>query len=204
MGKKGGDDAGKDARKDEKRRQARIRQGTKRVGSIFGKQFNDDFFKNQQSSYINYATPQLTNQFGDAEKELTYALARSGTLESSSRADLAAQLRETFDINRQKIGDEALSYATKSRTSVEDARANLIAMLNATGDVQGATSGALTRAKALSQPPAYTPLANMFADFTETLGRRAAAERSYAMSGGGGVPGASLFGGGGGSVRVRR
>lgn len=203
MGKKGAGDDAKQARQDEQARQQRIREGTKRIGDIFGKQFNDQFFTDTQGKYMAYATPQLAEQHGDAQKELTYALARSGTLESSSRADLASKLQQQYEIQRQKVADEALGYKTKAMTGVEDARSNLIAMLNATGDAQGAANAAMTRAKALSQPPAYSPLANLFADFTGALGARAAAERSYAMAGAAGAPGVRSFSPGG-SVRVRR
>ena len=68
-------------------------------------------------------------------------------------------------------------------------------MLNATGDAQGAANSALARASALSQPAAQSPLAQMFADFTSTLGATAAAERSWVASGGqAGSPGLGLFG----------
>jgi hypothetical protein len=57
-------------------------------------------------------------------------------------------------------------------------------MLNATGDAQGAATSAVARSAALSQPAAYSPLSNLFADFTGALGTQAAAERAYAYGGG--------------------
>lgn len=180
MSKKGGNDEAARARQEEQERQQRIRSGTSRVGGIFDKQFNSDFFNRQQGNYLNYATPQLDDQHRDAQKELTYALARAGTLESSSRADLGGELQKKYGIARQKIADDALAYKNKSRTSVEDARANLIAMLNNTGDAEGAAQAAIRRSEALSQPAAYSPLSQMFQDFTASLGSNAAAERSYA------------------------
>jgi hypothetical protein len=184
MGKKGGGNEAKQAREDEQARQERIRQGTTRVGSIFDSQFNDDYFDNRRQSFLDYAAPQLEDQYGKAQKELTYSLARGGLMNSSARADKVGELQQLYDLNKQQIADEALSHSTQARNSVEDARSNLIATLNATGDAEGAASSAITRASALSKPAAYSPLAQLFADFTSGLGTQAAMERANFYSGG--------------------
>ena len=145
--------------------------------------FGGDFFANRRKSYLDFAAPQVADQYGKAGEELTFALARSGLLESSSRASKAAELKKLYDINKQKVADEALSYETQARTSVEDAKQNLIQMLNTTGDVQGTVNSAISRASALSKPPAYSPISQLFADFTNALGAQAAQERSFAAGG---------------------
>jgi hypothetical protein len=147
--------------------------------------FDDNFFSGRRQAYIDYASPQLEEQYGDAQKQLTYALTRSGNLDSSMRADKSAELQKMYDLNKQKIADDALSYETQSRNAVEDARSNLIATLNATGDAQGAANAALARSQALSQAPAYNPLSQLFTDFTAGLGTQAAMERAEAASQGG-------------------
>ncbi|QOG06407.1 hypothetical protein IGS74_18060 [Aureimonas sp. OT7] len=145
--------------------------------------FNDDFFNRQRQNYIDYATPQLDQQYGDANKQLTFSLTRSGLFDSSVRGEKASDLQRAYDLNKQKIADDALSHSTQSRNAVEDARANLISMLNATGDAEGAANAALARSQALSQAPSFSPLTSLFADFTNGLGVQAAAERSYAAGG---------------------
>lgn len=172
------------ARIDESMRQERVRQGTERIGSIFDGQFNDDFFDQRRDAFVNYATPQLEDQFGDAQKQLTFALARGGLLDSSVRADKSAELQKKYDLNKQQIADKALSSSTESRNAVEDARSNLVATLNATGDAQGAANSAISRASALSQPASFSPLTQLFSDFTAGLGQQAALERAAAYSGG--------------------
>ena len=147
--------------------------------------FDDDFFSGRRQAYIDYASPQLEEQYGDAQKQLTFALTRSGNLDSSMRADKSAELQKMYDINKQKIADDALSYETQARNSVEDARSNLIATLNATGDAQGAANAALARSQALSQSPSYSPISQLFTDFTAGLGTQAAMERAEAASQGG-------------------
>lgn len=147
--------------------------------------FNDQFFTDRRDAYLGYATPQLEDQYTKAQKELTYALDRAGLLDSSARAQKASELQKLYDLNSQQIADQAQSYSDQTRNSVEDARANLIATLNATGDATGVANQALTRASILSQPAAYSPLSQLFSSFTAGLGTQAALERANYYSGGG-------------------
>jgi hypothetical protein len=171
------------ARRAEDKRQADIRRGTKDINATFDSQFGDKFFNKQGKAYRDYAMPQLETQRADAAKELTFSLARSGLLDSSSRSNLEAELQRTYDLQRQDIADKAQATANQARTSVEDARTNLITTLTATGDAKGAAQGAINRAQTLAQPQAYSPLASLFANFTAGLGTQAAAERSFNAGG---------------------
>lgn len=181
---KGGGNEAALARADEQARQARIRQGTIDVNKTFDTQFDDSFYGNRRKAFLDYATPQVEDQYGDAQRELTFALDRAGLLDSSVRGSKAADLQKKYDLTKQQVGDQALSYENQTKASVEDARSNLIAMLNATGDAQGAANSAITRASALTQPAAFSPLTNLFADFTSTLGTQAALEKANYYSGG--------------------
>lgn len=183
MGKKSGGNEAALARKDEQERQARIRAGTERVNTIFDGQFNDSFFDGQAKRYTDYAMPQVDEQRGKANKELTFALSRSGQLEGSTRADLSGELQKRYELQSQKVRDDALAFGTNARNNVEGARTDLVGMLNATGDAEGAARSAISRSAALSQPAAYSPITNLFADFTAGLGTQAAAERAFAYGG---------------------
>jgi len=185
------------ARYEEDARQQRIREGTERVNGIFEGNFNPDFFTNRKQSFLDYATPQLEDQRSAAEKELTYSLARAGTLDSSIRANKFGELQKLYDTNKQQIADKALSYETDARNNVENARSGLLSTLNATGDAEGAANSSLSRAAALSAPEAFSPLSQLFASFTSALGTQAAQEKAAAMSGGSYTPkyNTGLFGG---------
>lgn len=198
--KSGGNEAAL-ARQEEQKRQAQIRAGTKRVNSIFDTQFDDAFFTGRKDAYLNYATPQLEDQYGQASKQLTFALDRAGQLDSSVRGAKMSELQKLFDTNKRGIADEALAQESSARNAVEDARAGLISSLNATGDAQGATSAALARSQALSAPAAYSPLTQLFVDFTNGLGIQAAQERAAAAGGAPSRYNTNLFGGAG-RVRV--
>lgn len=181
-------------------------------GKIFGsatpdgKGFNDAYYAKRRQAFLDYANPQLEDQYGDAQKELTFALTRSGLLDSSVRGEKVSELQKAYDLNKQQIADEAVASEGQARNAVEDARANLIAMLNATGDATGAANAALARSAALSKPAAYSPMSQLFGDFTATLGTQAALERANAYSGGsvGGRYSTGLFAPSSKSVAVGR
>ncbi len=189
--KSGGNEAAL-ARADELARQKRIREGTANINTIFDGQFNDGYFDAQRQRYIDYAMPQVEDQRGKAGKELLFAMDRAGQTEGSARADLAGELQKRFELQSQKVRDDGLAYGAQARTNVEGARTDLVAMLNATGDAEGAASSAIARSAALSQPAAYSPISNLFADFTGALGTQAAAERAR-YYGGAGTPGSARY-----------
>jgi hypothetical protein len=184
MGGKSGSNEAEKARKEEERRQQEIREGTRKVNSVFDSQFTDDYFNTQRQNYIDYANPQLEDQYGKAQEELTYALARAGNLDSSMRGQKVGELQQLYDLNKQKVADDAHAYSNQAKGNVEDARSNLITTLNATGDAKGAANSAISRAAVLSQPAAYSPLTELFTNFTAALGTQAALEKANYYSGG--------------------
>lgn len=189
MAKKGGsDDAAAvnaaQARQAEQERQAKIREGTARIDDLFRTNFTDDFFKKRQDAYTEFATPQLETQLADARKQLIFSLDRSKLLDSSVRASKEAELEREAGTQRQAIADKALATGNEARDAVESSRADLIKMLNSTGDVEGAVNSSLTRSAALSQPQQFSSLAPLFSNFTSALGTQAAAERAQYYSNG--------------------
>lgn len=156
-------------------------------GKLYGGNggFNSSYYDGIAQSYLDYANPQLTDQHNDANRQMQFDLARTGKLDSSSRATKGADLQQAYDLGQQQIADKALGQKNQAKGAVEDARASLISQLNATGDATGATNAAINRISALSQPAGgYDMLTGLFSDFTGSLGGRYAQERAYAASGG--------------------
>lgn len=171
-------------RNEEADRQERVRTGSKRIEDMFGAQFNDGFYDKQASNYLNYAQPQLDDQSKNAKKQLTFALDRRGALDSSSRSSLEADLAKRTGIAGTEIKDRANQFKTEAMAGVEGARGDLLSTLNATGNVEQAVNSANARAKVLSQPTPYSPIAQAFVDFTSGLGQQAAAEKAFAYGAG--------------------
>ena len=117
MGKKGGGDSeAKQARADEQQRQDQIRAGTSDINSTLDSQFTPDYYSGLRQNYIDYADPQLESQYKDARDQLTYSLARSGTLDSSTRAQQEAKLQQLYDTNTKQIADTAESQANTAKS----------------------------------------------------------------------------------------
>ncbi|GJE40456.1 hypothetical protein [Methylobacterium persicinum] len=184
----------KQARADEATRQAGIRAGTDQINTTFDSQFNDGFFDKQRQNYLNFQLPQLDDQYGNAQRSLTYALARDGNLDSSTRGFQTGQLQKTYDTARTNVADQAQSYANTARSNVEQARGNLISTLNATGDATQAANSATSQAAILAQPAAYSPLADAFSASASAMTQQALLERNQAIGGAGGAYNTGLFG----------
>lgn len=193
-------------RRAENQRQDNIRAGTADINQRFDSQFTDDYFTGRRKAYLDYATPQLEDQYADTRKQLTYFLDRNGTLDSSSRTTKEAELQKDYDVNKRAVNDQGLAYENDARTKVADARTNLIGMLTSTGDNTASTNAAIGRSSALTQPEAYSPIGNMFANFTGALGHQVGLERADAYAGTGvGQPRVgryNMFGPGKDSVKV--
>lgn len=205
MSSGGGDGGAAQARADEQARQDRIRQGTETIDDIFG-QFDDNFYTGRRSAYLDYATPQLQDQYTDAQKQLAFALDRAGTTDSSIRAAREAELSKLYDTNLRAVTDEALSYENSARNNVEQSRSNLLTTLQSTADANAAAQQAQNQAASLTQPDTYSPLAQLFTTFTNQLGNQAAVERASYASGGAITPTVStgLFAPSSGAVVVNK
>jgi len=192
----GGDKAAKEARKREEERQARIRAGMEKINKTF-EQFDDSFFGGRRKAYLDFAMPQLDEQYGKAKEALTFSLARGPGLASSAAADKAADLRREFDRNRQSILDEGLNVENAARTDLENQRSDLVNQLNVTADPEAAAGAALARGQLMASQPTFSPLGNLFANTTAVLAQASEAERRRP-----GSTGVTLFGRSGGSSRV--
>lgn len=195
-------------RADEEARQARIRDGMTRVEDIYDTNFDDSYFTGIRDGYLDYANPQLDQQFGDAREGLTFALSRAGLLDSSVRGEKAADLQREYDTSLTDIRNQAVDYESQARSRVEDSRSDVVRTLQATGDADAAVNSALARSEALATPPAYTPLGQLFTDGTAALSAQLALERAEAAGSQYGPRfntglGTRLFGASPGAVRTR-
>lgn len=206
MSKKDGG-AGKQAnqaRADEQIRQSNIRAGAEQINQTFNGQFTDDFYNKQRDNYSAFQMPQLDDQYANAQRSLTYALARDGNLNSSTRGFQVGQLQKTYDTARTNVADQAQSYANTARSNVEQARSGLISSLNATGDATQAANSAASQAAVLAQPAAYSPLADVFSAVSSAASQQALLERNQALGGTGGAYNTGLFGSAPSAVKYTR
>lgn len=191
-------------RADEVARQARIQSGMARIASIFDGPggFGEDYYAKRAQQYSDYAVPQLDRSYGRAKDQMIFALDRSGLLRSQAGIDKNAELSGEFDQSRLDIANKAQTASSKARSDVEGTRASLVSQLNATGDDQAAANAAMRQATALNSPEGFSPMGELFANFTQGLAAIGSnARNDYGgFSGGGG----GLFNNSSSSSRVVR
>lgn len=178
------------ARAEEAARQQRIREGMAKIDTNFS-QFDDGFYGKRQKAYMDYNVPQLQDKFGDARKELTYALARAGTLNSTVAADRQSQLQGKYQGEQASLIAKALQDGANARANTQATKSALVSQLNATADVDLAANDALAQSKAIYQSqPALSPLGDIFAGIADGIGQLTAARQNAqigAIANGGGA-----------------
>jgi hypothetical protein len=167
-GDKSAERAAQQQRADEDARKARIQLGMANIDKAFSG-FNDGFYKKRAQAYVDYATPTVDRQAGQAHDNLIYALSRTGNLDSSAAIKQDALLNDEVNAQRIGIANEGLNQANSARSSVENTRGNVVAELNATGDSSASTAAALRASQNLAQPQGFSPLGNLFASFANGI-----------------------------------
>lgn len=186
--------AAEEARQREAQRQARLAEGRGYIDQAFS-QFGDPFYDSRAKAYLDYAEPQLEDQFNRQKQSLIFALSRGGKLNSSVAAERNRRLQEQLELARQGIEATGQNYATDARRSVANARSDLISLLTATEDPAATRDEALRRASLEEQTPGFTPLGSLFSGITEGLSQAAGGPAN-------GYQG--LFGSGGGLFQDKR
>lgn len=110
-GKGGTDNSSQQAADAEAQRQRDVTWGTNRVNKTFDRQFGSDYYGKLQQGYLDYANPQLDSQYQNTQKNLTYALARDGNLNSSTSADQQAGLAKDYNANKLGLANTAETMA---------------------------------------------------------------------------------------------
>lgn len=179
----GGDGGAGEARAAAARRENAIHDATANIQSVFQNNFSDDFFGGRRQAYLDYAKPQLNDQFADARKQLIFSLDRNGALNSTARTQKEAELSKLYDTNSRAVSDAALGYENTARNNVAGAESDLIGGVAQSGNVAGSVDAANRRAAALSAPDVYSPLGQLFGGFTNALSTQAALENAGVYGG---------------------
>lgn len=170
----GGGDGG--AAEREAQRQRNITSGLNQINSIFGG-FDDNFYDQRGQAYVDYATPQLEDQYSKAVENLTFALARNGRLDSSTAADQRSDLLRDYNLQKLAIQDKANDYSNRARSNVESSRSDLISLNSNLANPTQIAAEANARLAGLQAADSYTPLAPLFVNVGEALGTQAEVER---------------------------
>jgi len=155
-------------RAEEAARQARIKSGMENINNAFAG-YDDAFYNERATDYMNYAKPEIEDQYVDAMKDLTRALARSGNLNSSLAAQRRADLLEKRNKAEVDAARRGQGYANDTRAALANVKSNLIQQNNALADPTLIAAMAANQSQAASALPDYSPIGQLFAGATQGL-----------------------------------
>lgn len=146
-------------------------QRLQKKNNLFGMQqqsfqgFQPDFYRQYANSYLNYALPQVNQQYADAYRQQQFSSANRGLKGSSSDVQQRNRLSTSLGTNRQQVVNQAQQQENMMKLAVNQARENALSTLYQTASPQLAAQSATNYASALQAPSAFAPLANMFENF---------------------------------------
>jgi len=170
------DQYAREQRADEQARKRRIVQGMSNINTQFSK-FDDAFYGKQSNEYLDFAMPQINDQYTDAGRGLAFALSRQGIGQSSEGNRRYGKLSQEYSLNRQGAVDKSREVSMNARRQIEDARSGLVADLYATADPAAAAKGAISRAAYLNVAPTFSPVGQLFANTLDGLNTYQAARQ---------------------------
>tara|TARA_R100000808_G_scaffold2768_2_gene10423 strand:- start:6637 stop:7233 length:597 start_codon:yes stop_codon:yes gene_type:complete len=175
-GSSGGDGGAAERRAAEEARAQRVRDSRGAVDTVFDT-YDDDFYNKRRQSYLDYANPQVQQDYEDAMGELMGALASSGRTKSSLAAKRKAKGQELMDRAQADVNMKAEGHVGDLKSALAQTKQNMYDQASTLADVDATTNLAIGQFQAASKPPVYNPLTDMFADVTAGLATQADLER---------------------------
>ena len=130
------------------------------------------YLDDRRDTLTSFYMPQFQEQQQDAQDNLTFDLARAGTMNSSVAADNMADLITTADQERTSLLGDIDSDVTNMRGRFEDTRMGLEDMLTSTGDAERTFNTGLTQLNNLYQEqPQQSRLGDVFTNAFGAIGQ---------------------------------
>lgn len=157
------------AKKAEDERKATVAGNRVSVDNAF-KNFDNNYYDNISKTVLGYYLPQLEEQFSNADKQLTFKLARQGLLKSDTAGDARADLQGKFDVERGGITNRAADAARAARENVSRSKATLSNLAETASDPAAVnTQLASESARLRNYAPELTPLGQVFSDYVSPI-----------------------------------
>lgn len=124
--------------------------------------FQPTFFQKRAQDYINFANPQLAEQYRLNRDAINYGLINRG-LNTSSVADQArSRVERTADQGRQQIVDSGLEQSNNLYRDIEAARQENIRQLYQSASPAQGLQSAIASASSFRKPSVFAPLGDLF------------------------------------------
>jgi hypothetical protein len=133
--------------------------------------FDDAFYNDYKQKVLDYYQPDEQRQYDAAQRDLTYSLARAGTLQSSTAADKQGELAYNDALQKANIVANANTQEGNLKSQIQSNKQSLINQLYSTEDPTLTANLAESSAAASRlQDPMLTPAAALFTPALTTVG----------------------------------
>ena len=133
--------------------------------------FDDNFYNSYRQKVLDYYNPDEAKQYSEAQRDLTYNLARAGTLQSSTAADKQGDLAYNDALQKANIVANANQQTGQLQNQIQANKESLVNQLYATDDPTLTANLAESSAKASQlQDPTLTPAAALFTPAMSAVG----------------------------------
>lgn len=202
MGMSGGNKAAKAANKREEARQAAIKATQARINDVFNNPERQADINDLVASTRQFYDRDLNRQKGNADRGLTFALARSGLTGGSEDVAQQKLLNESYSRGLLSAEQRAQQAGAGLESQDQQARARLIALatsgLDATTAAQQAAASMQSSLEAGRATARLNGIGNVFANFNK-FAQQAKDAQKFREGLNAGLPGgsrAALYGGG--------
>lgn len=131
--------------------------------------YGPDFYQKAYDAQLGYALPEVDRQFKEAQRNLTFALARQGLSSSSQASNLQSDLEHERQLAIQGEQDKANQVRAQQQSAVETERGELTRLLQSTGDVESTMNMANSRKSMLEAAPSLATVGPLFQNTTGAL-----------------------------------
>jgi hypothetical protein len=133
--------------------------------------FGPDFYNAYKQKILDYYDPQEAKQYAEAGRDLTYNLARAGTLTSSVAADKQGELAYQDALAKAQIVNSANNQTGQLQSQIQANKESLINQLYATEDPTLTANLAQSSANASQlKDPLLTPMAAFISPAATAVG----------------------------------
>jgi hypothetical protein len=122
----GGGDPSAYARESEARRQAQIAAATGAINNVFNNPSREQAYSQHANTVLERNMLELAEDKADADRQLRFALARSGLTGGTAQADAAARLGQNYDQNVLQANQYAQEQAANLRRADQEAKSRLV------------------------------------------------------------------------------
>jgi len=152
-----------ESRMKEEQRKARLEQGKGAIDQLFAPSGFAPIYDRYQKASLDYTLPQLQDQYDEQRRQLTFALARAGTSNSTIAADKLADVEKQRITKEGELRAQAESDLSNFKNAMQSQQQSALSQLYATEDPDVAANTATHMvANAQLAQPNLNPLGELF------------------------------------------